>query len=294
MKHLMRSLLFVPGHNEKYLNKAVSSQADVLLIDIEDSCQPHKNKAVARSLINRYLSENKFIGKSIYPRINERESGEMLKDLLELAKPGISGFMYPKATCGEDIYFFGKLLGVIEKENKLEHNSLKIIALVETAGSVFNLQEMIDACPNRMVALAFGHLDYLTDIKAEQTEDASNFNVARTLCAIAARSRGIIPIDTIHPEDVYNADKLSVRLKKGKELGYEGMLCLNPVEIDAVNKNYSPSEQEISWAIEVLESFEEAKRDEKGVALVRGKFVGPPLVKKAQELLDRATKANLL
>ena len=91
-KHLFRSLMFVPAHNERLMNSACRTKADVLLLDIEDSVQPVENKQVARDNILRYISEGRFEGRALYPRINDRESGELLKDVYQLTVPGIEGF----------------------------------------------------------------------------------------------------------------------------------------------------------------------------------------------------------
>lgn len=283
-----RSLLFVPAHNEKYLNKAIESEADVLLLDLEDSCQPLSNKIKARTLINSYIDKGLFKNKILFPRINERESGEMLKDLKSLCNININGFMYPKAKSGKDTYFFGKLLEIFERENSIEVGFFKIILLIETTSSIFNIQEIINGCKNRVIAVAFGHLDYLSDLQAKSSLDSKNFEVARTLCAAGARSCGVIPIDTIHPENVHDLVHLESRIKEGKSLGYDGMLCLNPIELPLVNKYYSPSNEELKLSKEVVKSYEESvSEDGAGVAIVRGKFVGPPLFKRAQAVLNK-------
>ena len=112
--YLMRSLMFVPAHNERLMNSATKKLADVLLPDVEDSCQPIENKQLARDNIVKYVSEGLFLNSKVFPRINDRESGELLKDVMQLTIEGVDGFMYPKAKKGEDIYFFGKLLETIE------------------------------------------------------------------------------------------------------------------------------------------------------------------------------------
>ena len=99
--------MFVPAHNERLLNSASRSDADVLILDIEDSVQPVSNKIIARNNIVKYIGDHIFLNRPIYPRINDRESGELLKDIYALTIPGVSGFMYPKSIKGEDIYFIG-------------------------------------------------------------------------------------------------------------------------------------------------------------------------------------------
>ena len=113
MDKLFRSLMFVPAHNKRFMDKAQEIDADVLLFDIEDSVQPHSNKQIARDNIIQYVSEGKFKGRTVFPRVNDRESGDLLKDLYQLTIEGVTGFMYPKAMKGEDIYFVGKLLETI-------------------------------------------------------------------------------------------------------------------------------------------------------------------------------------
>src|SRR5690554_6780922 len=108
--YLMRSLLFVPAHNQRLMDSAAKTEADVLLFDIEDSVQPLENKQKARDLIVKMINKGIFKNRVIFPRINDRESGQLLKDVTQLTIKGISGFMYPKAKKGDDIYFFDKLL----------------------------------------------------------------------------------------------------------------------------------------------------------------------------------------
>jgi len=104
--HPMRSLMFVPGHNLKLMESAIKTDADVLLIDLEDSVQPKSNKQIARDNIIQFIQSNKFSKHHIFPRVNDRESGELLKDITQLTVEGVSGFVYPKSKTGQDIYFF--------------------------------------------------------------------------------------------------------------------------------------------------------------------------------------------
>ena len=106
--YLLRSLMFVPSHNDKLMKSASKSNADVLLLDIEDSVQPVSNKQVARDKIKEYVSNDLFKNKLVFARVNDRESGELLKDIMQLTIKGVNGFMFPKAKLGEDIYFLIK------------------------------------------------------------------------------------------------------------------------------------------------------------------------------------------
>lgn len=100
--YLMRSLMFVPAHNDKLLESAVKRDTDVLLLDIEDSV-PFSEKQKSRDNIKEFAKRTDLNGKMLFPRVNDRESGELLKDAYQLTIEGITGFMYPKATKGEDV-----------------------------------------------------------------------------------------------------------------------------------------------------------------------------------------------
>jgi citrate lyase subunit beta/citryl-CoA lyase len=292
LNYLMRSLLFVPAHNERFLNSAMRSEADVLLLDIEDSCLPNENKQIARNNIIKYVQEGKFKDKILFPRVNERVSGELLKDVYQLTIPGIHGFMYPKARTADDIYFFGTLLEAIEYEKHLPIGSFKIIPLIETTGAVLCVQEICTICKERVVAIAFGHLDYVLDLRENQDFNGSldSLETARALIPMGARTAKIIPIDTIHPHDVRNMEELEQQLISGKKLGYEGMLLLHPMEIPLVHKYYSPSQDEITWAHEIITLHKDAVNEGKGVAIKNGRFIGPPIVKSAEKIVNLAEK----
>lgn len=287
--HAFRSLMFVPAHNRRLLDSSTKSIADVLLLDLEDSVLPVENKQVARDNIIEYVKNNKFGNKNIYPRVNDRESGQLLKDIYQLTIDGISGFTYPKATKGEDIYFFGKLLETIEYEKGFPIGTFKIIPLIETAGAVLNVQEICNACQSRVVAVAFGCEDYVTDLQGKHDEQGSSIFTARSLIAMGARACNVIPIDTVHI-DVHNLLDLERNLQIGKNLGFEGMLVLNPKEIPLVHQYYTPSTKEVDWSNEMLKLAEEAQLEGKGVALKNGKFIGPPMVKMAKDILTKNNK----
>lgn len=285
--YLMRSLMFVPAHNNKLLDSALRRDADVLLLDIEDSV-PVKNKQEARNNIKEFVEKAVAERKLIFPRINDRESGQLLKDAYQLTIEGVAGFMYPKVKTGEDVYFFGKLLETIEYEKGYPIGKFKIIPLIETTSAVVNIKEICTAC-HRVVAVAFGCEDYVTDLQGKHDDNGNSIFTARSMIAMTARACGIYPIDTVHIK-VHDLDDLEKNLKISKDLGFEGMLVLNPKELPLVHKYFSPSDEEVLWAKEMLSLSEEAQNMGKGVAVKDNKFIGPPMVKMAQNILDKHNK----
>jgi len=284
-EYLLRSLMFVPGHNEKLLGSAARSNADVLLLDIEDSVQPAFNKQIARDTIKKWVTKKKFNNHIVFPRVNDRESGHLLKDVYELTIPGIEGFMYPKSHKGEDVYFFDKLLETIEFEKGIPQGTFKIIPLIETTAAVLNAQDICQAS-SRVVAIAFGCEDFVTDLNGIHDSGSSSLFTARALISMAARANDVVPIDTVHIK-VHDLEDLERNLQIAKNLGFEGMLVLNPKEIELVHKYFSPSNVEIDAAAEMVKLFDEAKDNGKGVVFVNGKFIGPPMVLSANEIIRK-------
>lgn len=282
--YLMRSLLFVPAHNTKILESAIRRDADVLLLDIEDSV-PIYDKQLARDNIKDFVKRDQLHDKLIFPRVNDRESGELLKDLYQLTIDGVTGFMYPKATKGEDIYFVGKLLETIEYEKSIPIGTFKIIPLIETTGAIVNIKDICTAC-SRVCAVAFGCEDYVTDICGKHDPEGSSIFFARNEIVNAARATGVIPIDTVHI-NVHDLEDLEKNLKISKNLGFEGMLILNPKELPLCHQYFSPSKEEVEWAIEMVQLAKEAVAEGKGVAVKNGKFIGPPMVKMAQNIVSK-------
>lgn len=292
IEFLTRSLMFVPAHNDRLMHSATRIEADVLLLDIEDSVQPISNKQIARDNILKFINEGLFKNKILFPRVNDRESGELLKDVYQLTVPGITGFMYPKSKKGDDLYFFGKLLETIEYEKGIPIGTFKIIALIETSGAVMNIQEICQACPNRVIAVAFGCEDFVTDLGGKHDHEGQSIFTPRAMIAMGAKANGVIPIDTVHIK-VHDLVDLEKNLILAKKLGFEGMLVLNPKELPLVHKYFSPSNDEISWAEEMLMLSDEAIASGKGVAVKDNKFIGPPMVKMAKNILKKAKQVTL-
>jgi len=275
--------MFVPGHNVRLIQSASRTDADVILLDLEDSVQPDFNKQVARDSIKNTIQSGLLKSFAIFPRVNDRESGHLLKDVHQLSIDGIDGFMYPKAQTGKDIYFFDKLLETIEYEKGYEKGKFKIIPLIETTAAALNAQDICQAS-SRVVAIAFGCEDFISDLEGIHDEDGDSIFTARAMIAMAARANKVIPIDTVHI-NVHDLDDLEENLKIAKKLGFEGMLVLHPKEIELAHQYFSPTKKEIDDANEMLQLYEKAQKESKGVAVKDGKFIGPPMVITAKKTL---------
>lgn len=282
---LLRSMMFVPGHNRRLLESAARSEADALILDLEDSVRPDDQKQVARDTIRSVLDEGLLEGRTVFARVNDRESGHLLRDVLALTVEGIAGFVYPKSRSGQDVYFFDKLLETVEAERGIAPGRFAVVPLIETTAAVLHAVDICRASP-RVVAIAFGCEDFVADLGGLHDEAGRSLYTARALIALAAKAAGVQAIDTVHI-DVHDLAGLEQNLQLARELGFDGMLVLHPKEIEAVHRHLSPSPGQVEDAREMIRLSEEAGRRQKGVAILEGKFIGPPMVAAARRTLAR-------
>jgi citrate lyase subunit beta/citryl-CoA lyase len=146
--------------------------------------------------------------------------------------------------------------------------------------------EICKACPNRVIAVAFGCEDFITDLEGIHDSQGHSIFTPRAMIAMEARSCGVIPIDTVHIQ-VHDLVDLEKNLILSKKLGFEGMLILNPKELPLCHKYYSPDDDEVTWAKEMIELSTNAVSEGKGVAVKKNKFIGLPMVKMAKKILER-------
>jgi citrate lyase subunit beta/citryl-CoA lyase len=282
---LLRSLQFVPGNNLRLINSAKKSNADMLIFDLEDSVQPENNKILARDIIKKNLKNRDFDKYLKFVRLNEISTKFFLQDVIELAQAPIDGFLLSKTNTADDVKYLHSLLDSLEIEGKIKRQ-INIIPILESALSIVNINE-IAVASDRIIALGYGSEDFVSDIQGVRDFHTNvSIDYGRKLVPIVARARGLEAIDAAYIH-VHDLEKLEVHVNEGKILGYSGMWVLHPKQNEIVNRVYSPTEQEYNEAIEFLELYEEAKRQNKGVAIVNGKFVGPPLVTKANEIIRK-------
>ena len=283
---LLRSMMFVPGHNEKLIESAIKSTADALIFDLEDSVQPESNKLIARDVIVDKSKGKEFDRFQKFVRLNEIETEFFLQDVLQVTQGNIDGFLLSKTNTKEDVQYLDQLLTSIEKDRKLEAGKFSIIPILESALSIVNINE-IALSSKRIIALGFGSEDYVSDIQGiRDFETNQSISFPRQLVPIVARAHGLEAIDAAYIK-VHDLEGLNRHLQTGKVLGYGGMWILHPKQNDLANEVFSPTEQEYQDSVNFLRLYEEAKKINKGVAIIEGKFVGPPLITKSKDIIAR-------
>lgn len=282
---LLRSFMFLPAYKEHFIDKALESDADALILDMEDSVPPELRQN-ARNIIIRYCKEGRFWGKKIFVRVNEIGTKDFAEDIGQLTVAGITGIMPSKIKSQKDIIFLDYLLDMYELQRGFDKGSILLAPLIETTQAVAGIEDIIQAS-ERIVAVCFGGEDYLNDLGCIYTYQTSAFMYPRAKIVNAARAAGILPIDTPYL-DISDLKGLEQQANESYRNGFAGNLILNPKQIAIVNRAFLPKENDIAYAREVIEAVREANQGEQnGVAMMGGRMIGPPMRKRAEMVVKQ-------
>lgn len=285
MTKLYRSLIFVPGNNPRFLEKAKSLPADIVCFDLEDSV-PEKEKKKARNLIKKALNERKKYSPSVYARTNSPLSGKIPADLQEIVQKGIDGIVIPKVNNSKELKKIEKAISNLEKKRKLR--PIEIMPSIESAEGVVNAYD-IASSSKRVSALVFGVFDLLDNMGIEYTKQPEGARYARAKIPIAARAAGVLALDAIW-QDIKDEKGLKNDCKIGKELGYSGKTIIHPDQISITHKSFHPNKTEIEWAKKVCTVYLNSSKTGKGATTVEGKMIDEVHYKRAKALLELAKK----
>ncbi|MDH2907247.1 MAG: CoA ester lyase [Candidatus Nitrosotalea sp.] len=281
MARLLRSLLFVPGNNTRFLEKAKSLNSDIVCFDLEDSV-PLEEKKSARNLIKNALKHRSEYSSEIYVRTNSPISGMISDDLSEVIQKGVDGIVIPKVNTINEIKKIEKMMTGLEKKRKLK--PIEIMASIESAEGVVNAYS-IASCSKRISALIFGVFDLLNDLGVEYTKKPEGAVYSRAKIPIDARAAGKYAIDAIW-QDIDDVAGLEQDSTVAKNLGYVGKSIVHPNQVDVVHKVFYPTLAEIEWAKKVMSTYDLAKKNKKGATTVDGKMIDEVHYKRAVALLN--------
>jgi len=286
----MRSAMFVPGHRQRMIDKAIGLNADVLFLDLEDGVPPAE-KDTARQLIAQSLDREAARPASDlwrplrFPRINAIGNERMRADLESVLRPGLDGLCLPKVETVEEIRYVDSILEAREEKVGLPKGSVRYIAAIESAAGLINAAAIAAASP-RMAALMFGAEDFGKDLGLPtlRVAEASELVYSRSALVIAAASAHIGAIDGVWP-DIRDPEGLLKDARQARRLGFTGKSLIHPDQIQVVNDVFRPDEGEVKYARQVVEAFEEAERKGEGAIALGGQLVDLPIVARARRTL---------
>jgi len=282
MTNLFRSLIFVPGNNPRFLEKAKSIPADIVCFDLEDSV-PDKEKQNARTLISKKLKERKDFNSSVFVRTNSPQSGKIPNDLEKIVQKGLDGIVIPKIDSAKELKKIEKLISILEKKRKIK--KIRIIPSIESSLGVINCYE-IASSSKRIDAIVFGIFDLLNDMQIEYTKgNPIGGKYSRYKVPVAASAAGVAAIDGIW-QQIKDKKGLQEDCKIGKELGYSGKSIIHPDQISITHKIFHPNASEIAWSKLVSKEYEKSTKKGTGAIVVDGKMIDEVHYKRAKALLE--------
>ncbi len=280
----LRSFMFLPAHNRKFLDKAITSEADAVILDMEDGVPINKRQDARRNIIEYCEKGLLKQRKNLFIRINPIETDEFIQDIEELTLADVDGFMPSKIDTAKDVEFLDRLLDLLERKKKLPSGKFKLAPLIETTKSLDNVSEIAKASP-RLVALCLGGEDYLNDLGSVFTYQQSALAYPRAILVNAARANGLLPIDTPYL-DIRDVEGFQANETLAYKNGFAGCLILSPRQIAAANAAFTPDEEKIALSRRVIAAVREANEaGVSGVAMLDGTMVGPPMRKRAETVM---------
>jgi citrate lyase subunit beta/citryl-CoA lyase len=284
----IRSALFVPGSQPDRVDKAAGTDADMIIMDLEDAVAVEEKPDARRTVRRKIVQHAK---RKLMVRINALSTGLADDDLAVVLGSGLDAVMLPKVGDPRDIRNIdAKLLG-LERERGINPGALKVIGLVETALGVENAFRIASAAAKypRLQTLAFGAADFSLDMGIDMSKAERALYFARARLALACRAAGIAPaLDTPFMIDLKDLEAFEADVEYGKALGFGGKLCIHPNQIEICNRLYSPGRREIEKAKRIVSSFEAAEKMGVAAIQVDGKFIDYPVVEQARRTLEMA------
>ena len=282
---MRRSMLFLPGNNPNMLINGNCLGSDAVIFDLEDAVSPVEKDA-ARILVRNTMRYMDFRGCEIIVRINSIDTAFWKKDVDAILpyQPGL--ILLPKTSSAADVLEADSYISQVEEKLGMEKNTVGLMPLIETAMGVENAFAIASAT-KRVKALFLGAEDLTADLQCKRTKEGREIEYARTRLVVAARAAGVEVYDTPFT-DVNDDEGIVKDAELAKALGFTGKASISPRHVEVINAVFSPTQQEVDYAYEVMEAIELAKAQGKGAIALRGKMIDAPIVARAERTIAMA------
>jgi citrate lyase subunit beta/citryl-CoA lyase len=272
-----RSVLYMPGANERALEKAKTLPADGLILDLEDAVAPDA-KAEARDRVCAAAASREYGSREITIRVNGLDTRWHADDVRAVAQAGPDAVVVPKINSAADVAAVEKALEAAGAPDRT-----RIWAMVETPVAMLHAEE-IAAASERLAVLVMGTNDLAKELHAEHVPGRQPLLTGLGLCLLAARSAGKAILDGVY-NDIGNEEGFAAECRQGRQMGFDGKTLIHPSQLEPCNRIFAPSEDEITAAREIIAAFEEAEREGRGVVTVNGRMVENLHVEQARRTL---------
>ncbi|NOZ33858.1 MAG: citrate lyase ACP [Chlorobi bacterium] len=282
------SRLYLPGNSPKMMLNAGVHKPNGIILDLEDSVAPSK-KHEARFIVRNALRNVDFYGVERMVRINQLPAG--IDDIRYVAPHYVNMILIPKCETAEQIKQVDSEVEKLRKEYGFAY-PIYYMPIIESSLGIENAFKIAKASDN-VAAMAIGLEDFTADLGVKRTKEGKESLYARMRMVNACKAAGIQPIDSVF-SDVGDEEGLITTLKESKMLGFEGIGCIHPRQITIVHESFAPDNAEIEKAIKIVRAFKEAEEKGLGVISIGTKMIDPPIVKRAEKIVNLALELGLL
>jgi citrate lyase subunit beta/citryl-CoA lyase len=264
MSQVLRSVLYMPSSNARALEKAKTIPADGIIFDLEDAVAPDA-KELAREQACAAVGSGEYGGRSLTIRCNGLDTPWGADDLTAAATTGAAAVVIPKVSSAAHL---GMVNNALEKAGAPD--GLSVWAMVETPAAIFAVRDI--ASYERVSVLVLGTNDLAKELRAALVPGRAPLLPALATTLLAAREAGIAVLDGVY-NDVKDLDGFEAECVQGMQMGFDGKTLIHPTQVEIANRVWAPSDAEVSHAQRVIEAFEEAERDGRGVVTVDGRMI---------------------
>lgn len=282
---LRRAFLYTPGDDEHKIEKACTLKADCVCLDLEDAISPSKKEA-ARLTAAHALGTFDFGKSERLVRINAPATPYFLPDLRTVIDAIPQGIVIPKVEDAQTLQYVDGFLEAFEVKSEIPIESIKLIAIIETARSFVNLKEICEATP-RLSALIFGAEDLVVSLGAQRTPTNHEVFFARSQMVLFAAAYKLDAIDLVC-NNYKDLEVIRVEALEGAQMGYCGKQVIHPNQIPVVQEAFSPTQEEIEKAAKIKAEYEQQMAEGKGALGRQGELVDMPVYRQAKQLLEKA------
>jgi citrate lyase subunit beta/citryl-CoA lyase len=292
---LLRSLLFAPGNVPRRVEKALTLDADAVIVDLEDSVALSDKEATRKPVAEALSRPRTALG---YVRVNAPATEFCYGDLAATIHKGVDGVFLPKVESAADLHAIDWLLAALERERGIAEGSIDLVPQIETASGVQRVDRIIQARSLRpykgswrVKRLAFGGADYAFELGLSVGMEETELADARARIVLSSRAGGLEgPIDSpwFHFKEAAAFERALERSRRG---GFQGRLCVHPDQIGPVNRAYLPSDEELARAERIVAAFKDAEARGAAAIQVDGQMIDYPVAYRAQALLESMREA---
>ena len=281
-----RSVLYMPGANERALEKAKGLEADALILDLEDAVAPDA-KADARDRVCAAVADGGYGRREVTIRVNGLDTEWHADDVAAVAEAGPAGIVVPKINSVDDVR---AVESALEKAGAPDHT--RIWAMVETPVAMLDARQ-IASSSERLAVLVMGTNDLAKELQAEHVPGRQPLLTGLGLCLLAARASGKVILDGVY-NDIKDEAGFEAECVQGRQLGFDGKTLIHPSQLEPANRVFAPGADELERAREIVAAFEEATAAGKGVVTVNGRMIENLHVAQAQRALAQAEAIEAL